>query len=219
MKNKTLLVLIGLVLMTACTSLKSGLKGVTGINTLSLEETLELSKERPAVYETDVYYKANKVATLRKIGILDLGLKVIGDDATESRDKRIAYYRTLKANNFIPSGIVSCNKDGTPEQQMERNGIGSYAWETYDKDGKVIYTLVQEIFTFSCKIDDKGRSVSDQMEKFYFAIDLKAKKATRVTLPPGTGITTDFEEVYGKQFLATGIPNKLKPIPSSTTEK
>lgn len=79
--NKKKLILIGLLisgLSIGCATLKKVAGKIVGKSFLSLEETIEESMVRPAIYEEDIYWQGTKVGKAKFLGFAK-GLAAISD--------------------------------------------------------------------------------------------------------------------------------------------
>ena len=84
MKTKHYLLLMMVVTIpTSCTSLKAAIGSGLWIQTLSLEEVIEQSKEIPYEYKNDLYYKELKVATIQVYGLTG-AMKTLFEDSKKS---------------------------------------------------------------------------------------------------------------------------------------
>jgi hypothetical protein len=140
--NRKKILMVGLILALSigCATLKKVAGKIVGTSFLSLEETIEESMVRPAIYEEDIYWQGTKVGKAKFLGAAKglASVSSIGDEESNNLRKvieEVSFKTFPETYNVI--GVPSCGKTKEREEKSSfYQGILSK-----DLNGKSKFTI------------------------------------------------------------------------------
>jgi hypothetical protein len=187
MKINNLLIVSLLVIgfLTHCTTMKKMAGKIVGTSFLSLEETIEESMIRPAIYENDIYWEGKKVGTAQFLAAAK-GFASLKDAFDEDKRKLTQIYEVVTFKTFPQTlnvvSVPSCNKLEKPHEDRSRFFQGIAA---SDLAGIQKFTIgeISKPISASCKdcttdADRKRGETKEcaRVEKEYFTIFFNFEK-------------------------------------------